>query len=497
MESPSCKNSALVAGLADAAEEICAAEGLAAIAAAAMHSLSRLLACSAVSFSAFDLRTLDLVLDEHRGPDGMDHGAPRLERSRNLAACLEAGAQLLTLTGNGEREYFVLYENRPAGLCRECELRLPFFRDPDTLCVISLGKKESGMDYSSDEIDVLRVLIALMGASSPSPAAVGEPCAGLPDELASYQRRGSCACLLGSSPQLLGIKEKIACIAPTDASVLVTGESGTGKELVARAIHQQSRRCGRDMVVVNCAALPEQLAESELFGHERGAFTGALTMKKGKFEFADLSSLFLDEIGDLSPAVQAKLLRFLQDGVFQRVGGSQNLRSRIRLISATNRDLLSAIADGAFRQDLYYRINVVQIELPPLREHPEDIPLLAEYYARQFAGKYRLAHQRLHPDIDDWLRSYSFPGNVRELINIVERMVILGNGPAAIATLPCIGAVASPDSPRHLPQSLEILEREHIQAILKETGCNKSAAARILGIARKTLREKMVKYHLQ
>lgn len=302
---------------------------------------------------------------------------------------------------------------------------------------------------------------------------------------------------LSRSPEIQKIYSLIDKIARSNATVLIQGETGTGKELIAGAIQAQSLRSREPYVTVNCAALPEHLLESELFGHERGAFTGALTMKKGKFEFADQSSLFLDEIGDLSPAVQAKLLRFLQDGVFQRVGGSQNLRSRIRLISATNRDLLYAIADGAFRQDLYYRINVVQIELPPLREHPEDIPLLAEYYARQFAGKYRLAHQRLHPDIDDWLRSYSFPGNVRELINIVERMVILGNGPAAIATLPCIGAVASPDSPRHLPQSLEILEREHIQAILKETGCNKSAAARILGIARKTLREKMVKYHLQ
>jgi len=367
VESPICKNSALVAGLADAAEEICAAADLTATAAAVMRCLTRLLACSAVSFSVFDLRTLDLFLDEHQGALRSCHKAPRLERSGNLAASLEAGAQLLTLADEGGREYFVLYENRTPGRCPECELRIPFFRDPATLCVITLGKKESGMDYSSDEIDALRVLIAMLSSSSPSPAPAGGPCEGIPDELASYQRRGSSACLLGSSRQILAIKEKIACIAPTDASVLITGESGTGKELVARAVHQQSRRSGRDMVVVNCAALPEQLAESELLGHERGAFTGALAIKKGKFEYADNSSLFLDEIGYLNLAVQAKLLRFLQDGVFQRVGGNHDLHSRIRLISATNKELPQAIASGAFRQDLFYRINVVQIELPPLR----------------------------------------------------------------------------------------------------------------------------------
>lgn len=496
MESPICKNSALVAGLADAAEEICAAADLTATAAAVMRCLTRLLACSAVSFSVFDLRTLDLFLDEHQGALRSCHKAPRLERSGNLAASLEAGAQLLTLADEGGREYFVLYENRTPGRCPECELRIPFFRDPATLCVITLGKKESGMDYSSDEIDALRVLIAMLSSSSPSPAPAGGPCEGIPDELASYQRRGSSACLLGSSRQILAIKEKIACIAPTNASVLITGESGTGKELVARAVHQQSRRSGRDMVVVNCAALPEQLAESELFGHERGAFTGALAMKKGKFEYADNSSLFLDEIGDLNLAVQAKLLRFLQDGVFQRVGGNHDLHSRIRLISATNKELPQAIASGAFRQDLFYRINVVQIELPPLREHPEDIPLLAEYYARHFAAKYRLPHRRLHPEIDSWLRSYTFPGNVRELINIVERMVILGNGAAAIATLPCRGGAALPAASPAC-QSLDAREREHILAVLAETGHNKSAAARILGIARKTLREKIARYSLQ
>jgi transcriptional regulator with GAF, ATPase, and Fis domain len=488
----------MVAALADTVEQICTAGDLAETAAQTLPCVSRLFSCSIISFSAFDLHTLDLLLDEHLGPGGNSHTRPRLERSRDLSASLEAGGQLLTIAEGPSREYFVLFEPQRTARLKNCELRIPFFKNSDILCILTLGKKDSGTDYSCEEIDALRVVVALLSGHEQRPAVnpASPPRRGIAAGLTSYQRPESYALLLGNSPQMRAIQEKIARIAPTDASVLIRGESGTGKELVARAIHQSSHQACRDMVIVNCAALPEQLAESELFGHERGAFTGALALKKGKFEFADTSTLFLDEIGDLSQAVQAKLLRFLQDGVFQRVGGHQNLRSQIRLLSATNKDLVTAITRGEFRSDLFYRINVVQIDLPPLREHPEDIPLLSEYYARHFAAKYQLPHSRLDPAIAAWLQTWSFPGNVRELINIVERMIILGNGPAALATLPDLSNSPLPiTSSSH--QRLDVLEREHIQAVLTETCNNKSAAARILGIARKTLREKMAKYNLQ
>lgn len=498
MECTDSTQAARLAVLAEAVEQICAAEDLAGIAAAALTGAARLLSCPSLCFTAFELPSLSLLLEEQRGPTGCLWTAPRLERSRDLAASLGRGAQLLTRADGPEEAYYVVYEPPPLGGRPACELRIPFYLTPTTLCILTLGKKESGTDYTPADIDTLRVLVALLGsgAHGHSPLTLAGRPQSAPGIWSARPRPESASPLMGESEAIAALRDRIAQVAPTEASVLIRGESGTGKELVARAIHQQSRHAGREMVVVNCAALPEPLAESELFGHERGAFTGAVALKKGKFEFADQSTLFLDEIGDLDLIIQAKLLRFLQDGSYQRVGGQQNLRSRIRLISATNKELQSVIAAGSFRSDLYYRINVVQIDLPPLREHAEDIPLLAEYYARYFARRYGKAHQHLYPAISTWLQAWPFPGNVRELINIVERMIILGNGPAALATLPPLPC-SLPMPHAASPQSLDALEKAHIQAVLTETGRNKSAAARILGIARKTLREKMARYRLE
>ncbi|HOT96499.1 MAG TPA: sigma-54 dependent transcriptional regulator [bacterium] len=498
MECSDSTHGAMLAVLAEAVERICAAEDLAGIAAAALTGATKLLSCPSLSFAAFELPGLNLLLQEQRGPARGLRAAPRLERSRDLATSLGEGAQLLTRAEGPDEAFYVLYEPPPDGGRPPCELRIPFYLTSNTLCILTLGKKESGTDYTPADIDALRVLVALLGsgAHGRSPLGAAGFSRRFPGIWSAHPRPESAFQLLGESESIVALREKIAQVAPTEASVLIRGESGTGKELVARAIHQQSRHAGREMVIVNCAALPEPLAESELFGHERGAFTGAVALKKGKFEFADQSTLFLDEIGDLDLTIQAKLLRFLQDGIYQRVGGQQNLRSRIRLISATNKELQSSMNAERFRSDLYYRINVVQIDLPPLRDHAEDIPLLAEYYARYFARKYGKAHQRLHPAISAWLQAWPFPGNVRELINIVERMIILGNGSSALATLPALPhAMSSP----HLtsPQSLDALEKAYIQSVLAETRWNKSATARILGIARKTLREKIARYHLQ
>ncbi len=492
MESRLRHNSALLADLAEVAEQICATRDLGAIATATVRAVARLFMCSSVSFSAFDLLTFQPILDEHCGFSASAPHRPRLERSRDLSASLNAGGEIVTVADDKADEYFVIYEPEAGFVADSCELRIPFFVEPHCLCVLTLGKKESGIDYSADEINALRVLVSLLNRCC-SRQAGNENALPPLAEVEPYQRAGAYSQILGHSLKIQALHAVIAQIAPTDAAVLITGESGTGKELVARAIHQASARRSRPMVIVNCAALPENLVESELFGHERGAFTGALTQKKGKFEFAHQSTLFLDEIGDLSPGIQAKLLRVLQDGTFQRIGGHQPLQSDVRLIAATNKDLTSAIARGAFREDLFFRINVVQIEMPPLRERREDIPLLIDHYFATFAEKYQYGYAQIHPEILAWMRNYAFPGNIRELKNLVERVVIMGNDPALLTTFARMRSGAASGT----SASLDELERRHIRIILEETGHNKSAAARQLGIARKTLREKIARYHLE
>lgn len=234
--------------------------------------------------------------------------------------------------------------------------------------------------------------------------------------------------IIGESTGIVRLRELIRQVAPTDASVLITGENGTGKEVTARAIHQQSRRSGRDMICVNCAAIPEELIESELFGHEKGAFTGADKARKGKFEMADKGTLFLDEIADMSLKTQAKILRILQEQKFERVGGTRPLRVDVRIIAATNKDLVEEMEAGRFRNDLYYRLNVFPLTVPPLRERGEDLEDMISFFARRLAGEQRLRPIRFDLEARDVLRRYGWPGNVRELKNFVERLCILYPG---------------------------------------------------------------------
>jgi Nif-specific regulatory protein len=232
--------------------------------------------------------------------------------------------------------------------------------------------------------------------------------------------------LVGESAPIRDVLQFISKVAPTDSTVLLSGESGTGKELAARAIHLNSRRADKAFMAVNCAALAESLLESELFGHEKGSFTGALMQKKGRLEIADGGTVFLDEIGELSPALQVKLLRVLQEREFERVGGTRTIKVDLRLISATNKDLEEAVSKGSFRQDLYYRLNVVNLEMPPLRDRPEDIPLLANYFAAKYGEKCNRRITGISAEAQARLRSYDWPGNVRELENALERAVVLG-----------------------------------------------------------------------
>jgi transcriptional regulator with GAF, ATPase, and Fis domain len=244
----------------------------------------------------------------------------------------------------------------------------------------------------------------------------------LPEEI---DKGSMCDEIVGSSGALQKVLSRVSKVAPTDATVLVTGETGTGKELVARAIHRQSRRSSRGFVSVNCAAIPRDLIASELFGHERGSFTGALQRRLGRFELAEGGTIFLDEVGELTAGTQIALLRVLQEHEFERVGGTRSIQTNVRVIAATNRNLPAAIAAGTFRSDLFYRLNVFPIDMPPLRERREDIPVLVEYFVGHCARKVRKNVQGITKESLDLLRSYPWPGNIRELQNVIERSVIM------------------------------------------------------------------------
>ncbi|EPN7580423.1 sigma-54-dependent response regulator transcription factor ZraR [Escherichia coli] len=299
--------------------------------------------------------------------------------------------------------------------------------------------------------------------------------------------------MVGKSPAMQHLLSEIALVAPSEATVLIHGDSGTGKELVARAIHASSARSEKPLVTLNCVALNESLLESELFGHEKGAFTGADKRREGRFVEADGGTLFLDEIGDISPMMQVRLLRAIQEREVQRVGSNQTISVDVRLIAATHRDLAAEVNAGRFRQDLYYRLNVVAIEVPSLRQRREDIPLLASHFLQRFAERNRKAVKGFTPQAMDLLIHYDWPGNIRELENAVERSVVLLTGeyiserelPLAIASTP-IPLGQSQDI-----QPLVEVEKEVILAALEKTCGNKTEAARQLGITRKTLLAKL------
>jgi transcriptional regulator with PAS, ATPase and Fis domain len=344
-------------------------------------------------------------------------------------------------------------------------------------------------------------------------ATIAEPC----------DSTESSTTLLGSSPRMVEVRELIEHVAATDATVLIRGESGTGKELVARALHAQSAREHHRFIKVNCAALPADLLESEMFGFERGAFTGALQAKPGKFEFANQGTIFLDEIAEMSPILQAKLLHVLQDGEFTRLGGLNDVRVDARVVAATNCCLERAVLSGRFREDLFFRLNVVSIELPPLRQRPEEIPQLTEHFLARYAARFKKPIPEISPAMQQSLMEYDWPGNVRELENVVQRLVIFGTqrgAPdlpiraraerrASVSTAPAVAPPApeaTPAAPAQPPSataeaaddescSLKLVgraaaraaERKLILRMLTRTRWNRKEAAEILGISYKAL----------
>lgn len=300
--------------------------------------------------------------------------------------------------------------------------------------------------------------------------------------------------LIGESPEMRKIYELINTVAGADTTVLVYGESGTGKELVAKAIHINSPRKYFPMITVNCGALPETLLESELFGHERGAFTGAQYKRKGKFELADNGTIFLDEIGLVSPKTQIDLLRVIESKQFTRVGGNDLISSNFRVICATNESLEEMVKEGRFREDLYYRLNVFSLTIPPLRDRKDDIPLLAEHFLQKFASGMNRNIKGISKDAMEFLQYYSWPGNVRELENAIERAVVIRrSGELKPDDLPFNIHAQKPDE----DEALEMVEKKHIIRMLEKYGFNISKVAKVLGIDRVTLYNKMNKYNIE
>jgi DNA-binding NtrC family response regulator len=299
--------------------------------------------------------------------------------------------------------------------------------------------------------------------------------------------------LVGESQAMKKVLKEVESVAQSNSSVIITGESGTGKELIARAIHSNSPRKYFPLISVHCGALTESLLESELFGHEKGAFTGATFNRKGRFEMADGGTIFLDEIATIPPKMQIELLRVLETKTFVRVGGNKEITSDFRVICATNRDLKSMVENGTFREDLYYRLYVVNINVPPLRERPEDIPVLVDHFIRKYCRAMSRDLISIEPAALDYLKEFEFPGNVRELENMIERAIVTGNGKEIkLKDLP-IGRESMSSS----VESLDDLEKRHIEQILKKYGWNISRSAKALNIDRATLYNKIRKYDLK
>jgi two-component system response regulator HydG len=339
------------------------------------------------------------------------------------------------------------------------------------------------------------------------------------DLKATLEDKFSFGGILGANSRMRAVLEKIKLVAATDSTVLILGESGTGKELVANAVHQNSPRRDGPLIKVSCAALPETLLEAELFGHEKGAFTGALRQRRGRFELAHRGTLFLDEIGELSPVVQVKLLRVLQERKFERVGGNDTIDADVRLVCATQKDLRKEVAQGRFRDDLFYRLNVVQIVIPPLRERREDIMLIAEHVIETCAAKLNKKLKGFSPDARELLLRYSYPGNVRELENIVERAVALGHERQVIEPSDLCGFQSCPylgGSPQEscgfcnegltggkqaahkplmpLAAAREQFEKDYIVSVLERVEGSRTTASKVLGLSRKALWEKCKRY---
>jgi Nif-specific regulatory protein len=472
-----------------------------------LRILVTMLGATRGSLALRDPVTDDLAITAAHGltPDEMARG--RFKTTEGVTGAVFTSGEPMIVPDLGKEPLFLNRTQSRASLSRVALVAVPVQAQGETLGVLSVDRPSPDPSVSLDEdVRVLAVAASLIGQAVKLQRMVDEERRKLEAINLSLQHqlqaKYRASPIVGRSPAMNEVFEAIERVGGSRATVLLLGESGTGKELIARAIHYNSPQAEGPFITLNCAALPEHLVESELFGHEKGAFTGATALRKGRFELADGGTLFLDEIGELPLAMQSKLLRVLQERTFERVGGSKSITVQVRLIAATNRDLERAVADGTFRGDLYYRLKVVPIHIPPLRERREDIPLLVDHFLKRF----RQEHQRpatIMPDALARLVEHQWPGNVREVENTIERLVIMGRQPQ-ITLQDVVAAIGEPARPASTPgggeasltSSVEDLERQQILKAMEEAGGVQAKAAKELGITPRQLGYRLKKYGL-
>ena len=463
-----------------------------------IESATRLMNARAVSLLLLDEKTKSLYFKVATGEKGEEVKEFRVRLGQGIAGHVAAAGEALLIPDVSKDPRWYKEISESVRFETQSIACVPMKLEGAVIGVVQIIDKQDGSLIDEQDLDQLSEfasLAALAISSAKKFEEVKRENEGLRRELGARHK------IMGKSRSLDKVINDAIKVAKSKASALITGESGTGKELLARLIHEAGPRKNKPLVILNCAALPESLLEDELFGHEKGAFTGAISRKIGKFELAHEGTIFLDEIGEMTPGMQAKLLRVLQEGVFYRVGGNVPISVDVRVLSATNRNLEKEVSENRFREDLFYRLNVVQINLPPLRERTEDIPLLAEHFLNMFKEETGIANLKISKEAMEKITQYDWPGNIRELRNAIERAVVMRDGDTIRAEELPIKSTRPPISGLQVGLTLETalnqFKKEFIIMNLRHTSGNRSKAAKVMDIQRTYLSRLIAKYDLR
>jgi len=470
-----------------------------------LHAAERVTGGAAASVILVDEEAGELVFEVATGEKGNILRGIRFPKGRGVAGWVAEKSEPTIVNDVHKDSRFLKEIDEISKFRTESLLCVPLVVKGKTIGAVEVVNKHGGRVFGEDDKEVLQSLANLVAVAVENARLYGQLRL---ENRALKKQLGPEEPLIGSSPPMLELRKLIGKVAAEPVTVLIRGETGTGKEVVAREIHRRSHCADGPFVGVNCAALPEGLMESELFGHEKGAFTGAIAQSTGRFELAHNGTIFLDEIGEVSPAVQVKLLRVIQEREFERVGGKRKVRVNVRLIAATSKDLESAMKSGEFREDLFYRVNVVPVFIPPLRERRSDVPALAEYFLSKYCRELNKKPKTISEAAMRILKSYDWPGNVRELENVIERVLVISDDDELLPehlpvemrrqakAVPEMPVESREEKPLGLNDSLELVEKQMVLDALESCGWNQTRAAEKLGITRDNLRYRLKKYRI-